>query len=359
MKNTGTRRSSKAASLIALAMLWAGLAGVTDSTRAAGEIPEWLERLTISGLVFGDAYGVVSSHDDAIEGENGFWFRRIYLTFDMEVDDDVDFRLRFEGNSPGDFISDDNIEPFVKDAYLKWKLKNKDVYIGLSSTPTFTAFESFWGYRPVEKTPLDLQRIGSSRDTGVALKGRFNESGRFRYHVMLSNGSGVRGETSEGKKVMAALSFHPSDELFFEIYADTENRDGDTDRSTYQVSAGHSGERWRVGALYSRQHRETGTGTDLDLDIASVFGVLEVKEKITLLARVDRMFDPNPDGDRIAFIPFDPTARSTLVLLGVDFAVRERLSLIPNIEVVFYDTPGGGPDPDDDLIARITLSATF
>ena len=46
-------------------------------------------------------------------------------------------------------------------------------------------------------------------------------------------------------------------------------------------------------------------------------------------------------------------------LVGVDFAVRERFSLIPNLEAVFYDTPGGGPDPDTDLIARVTFSARF
>ena len=353
------KKKVKTSVIGAAGLLLGCLLGTTGLARGSDEVPDWVKRLKISGVVFGDAYGFVASHDAAIEGENGFWFRRIYLTFDTAVADDIDFRLRFEGNSPGDFSSDDEIDPFVKDAYLRWKFNHKELVLGLSPTPTWEAIQKFWGYRSVEKTPLDLQRLGSSRDTGIALKGRFNENGRFRYHVMFGNGSGTRGETNEGKKGMAAFSFHPSDRWFVELYADTENRPGETDRRTYQAFLGHKGERYRCGALYGRQHRETGPGTDLDLDIVSVFGVFELKEKINLLARIDRMFDPNPDGAKIDYIPFDPTARSTLAVVGVDFAVRARFSLIPNIEAVFYDAPGGGPDPDDDLIARFTVFARF
>ncbi|MFQ5720461.1 MAG: hypothetical protein ACE5IK_13015 [Acidobacteriota bacterium] len=334
-------------------------AGAGTPARAGETLPDWVENTTISGLVFGDAYGVLSHHDGAVDGENGFWFRRVYLTFDTKLEDDFDLRLRFEGNSPGDFTRDGKIDPFVKDLYLKWKRENLDLYLGLSPTPTFSALETFWGYRSVEKTPLDLQRLGSSRDTGVAVKGRFGTGDRFGYHLMVGNGSGTRGETDDGKKVMAALSFRPAESWSIEAYADTENRPGHANRTTYQASIGQRHDRYRWGALYARQNRETGPGEDLGLDLVSVFGVVKLKDRLTLLGRIDRMFDPNPEGDKIPYIPFDPSARSTFVLVGLDFAVRPSVSFIPNIETVFYDTPGSSPDPDTDVIARFTFFAHF
>ncbi len=35
------------------------------------------------------------------------------------------------------------------------------------------------------------------------------------------------------------------------------------------------------------------------------------------------------------------------------------VSVVPNVEYVAYRETGGVPAPDDDLIARLTLSVTF
>ncbi|RMH11665.1 MAG: hypothetical protein D6701_14695, partial [Gemmatimonadetes bacterium] len=72
---------------------------------SAQELPEWLQRLKVSGLAFGDIYAVAQHHDADIDGANGAWMRRIYLTFDEKLDDEFSFRLRFEAASPGDFES--------------------------------------------------------------------------------------------------------------------------------------------------------------------------------------------------------------------------------------------------------------
>ena len=81
---------------------------------------------------------------------------------------------------------------------------------------------------------------------------------------------------------------------------------------------------------------------------------------MSVIARVDRMFDPNPDGGRILFIPFDDTAKSTFLLGGVDFAHPEAsVHLIPNVEVVMYDENDAGTTPDTDVIGRVTFLWEF
>jgi len=71
------------------------------------------------------------------------------------------------------------------------------------------------------------------------------------------------------------------------------------------------------------------------------------------------MFDPNPEGDEIPFIPFDPTAESTFLVAGVDWQPVKDISFIPNIEYVKYEQNSDGVTPGSDLIGRITFFWKF
>ncbi len=325
----------------------------------AQDLPDWINRTRISGLVFGDAYAVAANHDEAVEGENGFWIRRVYLTLDNALSEQLAFRLRYEMNSPGDFTTNSKLEPAIKDLYVRWRNGQNDIYLGIAGTPIWGFIEGFWGYRDVEKTPLDLQKMGSSRDFGVAVRGRAGDDGAFRYHAQIGNGSGNKSETNKGKKLALSLGYHPPWGIHLEVYGDFEERPGDMDRSTYQAFAGWGGDKGRFGVMASRQHRQVDTGGSVDLNIVSIFGVIEFHERATLLARYDRMFDPNPSADGIAYVPMDPTAESNLILVGVDVTLDTRFHLIPNVESVFYSDATGPTTPGADVFGRMTFSLTF
>ena len=111
-----------------------------------------------SGHVFGDGYWFAANHDNEAEGANGLWIRRVYLTYDVKQSDNVSMRVRFESSSPGLNSASDKMKPSVKDAYLAWAPNGSKhvIYLGLSGSPTFNSVESAWGYRAVEKTPVDL-----------------------------------------------------------------------------------------------------------------------------------------------------------------------------------------------------------
>lgn len=332
---------------------------LTSFPWAAGaqELPDWVKRTRLSGLVFGDLYTMAANHNADTEGANGLWFRRVYLTVDNQIDSALLFRFRYEMNSAGDFTSDSKLTPFVKDLSLTWSRGRTKVAFGIIPSPTWDLAESFWGYRDVEKTPLDLQRLGSSRDVGVQIRGSVDAGQRIRYTVMVGQGSDVKGETNEGKKGYLSAALYPTKDLFLEVYGDYEDRPGATNRSVLQGLAGIRGAWGRASVLAAHQHRDRADATALNLDLVSGFVVIHAAPRLHLLARVDRMFDPNPEGDKIPYLPFDPTARSTLAMGGVDVEVRKRLHLIPNIQVVAYD--GVTPRPDADLMLRTTFSITF
>jgi cell division protein FtsB len=334
-------------------------AASTEAATAKAQSDEpWQERFKVSGYVFGDAYAVLDNHDPEVEDQNGFWIRRGYLTFDARIAEEWTARLRFEFNSPGDFESDDKLEPFVKDAYLAWKQGGHELNLGLASSPTFEFVEGFWGHRPIEKTPLDLYRMGSSRDIGLAYKGATDDRKVF-YHAMLGNGSGDRAETNEGKKVMAGLGLRPTDALVAQVYADYEDRPGEADRRTLQAFAGWTGSRSRYGLQYAVQDREVEGAPDEDVAVASAFGVWQVTDQGALVVRYDRSFDGYSDADRIPYLRIANDTPFDLAILAWEQKLKRGISLIPNFEYVTYRDNGDTTTPDDDLYGRVTVYFEF
>jgi hypothetical protein len=104
----------------------------------------------ISGLVYADYYYVAANHRDEIVDRNGFWLRRVYLTYEHTLTQALSLRVRLE---------------FV---------------------------EGFLGYRSIEKTPVDLYGWDSSRDLGVALQGRLGAEQRTRSRWATDRGPGRR-----------------------------------------------------------------------------------------------------------------------------------------------------------------------
>ncbi len=101
----------------------------------------------ISGYMFGDYYYFIGNHHEDLEDTNGFWFRRIYFTYDNKLGDthfSTRLRLEMTNNgkySNGEIAGDKMDDPTVKDAYLKYKFSDQAVYVGISSTPTMPSVE--------------------------------------------------------------------------------------------------------------------------------------------------------------------------------------------------------------------------
>jgi hypothetical protein len=358
MASPSVRHSPLLAAVLVLAAPLAAQAPLAPPAPATPAAKPWYEKVEISGLLFGDAYAVVDHHDPDIDGQWGFWLRRGYLTVDFALAKAWSARFRLEVNSPGDFESSTRMTPFVKDAYVSWKDKGHELYLGISPAPTFERVENFWGYRAVEKTPLDLYRLGSSRDFGVAYKGQMAD-GKLATHAMLGNGAGEGGETNKGKKAMLSVAFLPTKGLVIELYADAEDRPDSTDRTTFHSFVGFKGARSRYAVEYATQKREAAEGPDQTVSVGSIFGVWDLGEKLSLLARVDRAFEGIPDAGAIPYLGLAEDTEFDLVLVGLDYRIHRMVSLIPNLEYVSYRETDGHPPPDDDLIARLTLSVQF
>ena len=258
------------------------------------------------------------------------------------------------------------LTPFVKDAYLRWNLHGRQALVlGIQPSLTFDYIESIWGLRHIEKAPLDLYRMDSSRDTGVTLSGPMNETQTLKYAAQFGNESGNNAETDKFKGYRFATRYETNPGFTAELMLAQFNRTKDADRTTAQVFAGYRGRKGRAGVQYSFQKRRAAAGTtsaDVDLDVISGFGVFDVKrQKASIFARVDRFADPCADCSGIDYLPIDTKEAFTLTIAGVEYYIHPSVRFSPNVEWVTYSTPSASTatKPKDDVVGRLTFYWTW
>ena len=319
--------------------------------------PEEAPPYKFSGLVYADYYYVAGNHRDELEGENGFWIRRLYFTYDHTLSKALSLRVRLEVNSKGDFKTTGVNTPYLKDAWLKWAFGAHALTFGLAPTANIDFIDVFQGYRSLEKSPLDLYRWDSSRDFGLLLQGGLGKEKRTRYSFQFGNGSGTGSETDASKAVRGELVHRFAAGLVLEGYADWQDRPDGRDVSTLQAFAGWQAKAWRASLQYGRQERrETGPGaSDLALDFVSAFAWVQVAPRVALLGRVDRNFDPIPNGETMDYMPFSADAKSVFALVGVDVTLAKTVHFIPNVEMTRYNEAADGTRPGADVVPRVTL----
>jgi hypothetical protein len=313
----------------------------------------------ISGLVFGDFYGFVDSHLSTFEDQHGMWIRRAYFTYDYTFTPAITTRFRLEANGNGKLAGGTAV-PFIKDAYLRWTFYGRQqVTVGIQPSLTFDFLEGVWGLRHIEKTPLDLYRMDSSRDTGFTVAGPINESGTFKYQAQFGNESGNSGETDRFKAYRTAVRYEKNPGITIEGMAAIFNRGLNADRITAQVFVAYRAKKARFGFQYSFQRRMAADGSplpDTDMNVYSGFGVWDIKpQKWSVFARVDRMDDPCVDCTGIDYLPIAGTGPFTLTIAGLEYYIHPSVRFSPNVELVNYSQPAVGTKPTKDTVARLTF----
>ncbi|RPI70034.1 MAG: hypothetical protein EHM47_12860 [Ignavibacteriales bacterium] len=333
----------------------------------------------ISGLMFGDYFYNISRDPDilslsntVLSGEkdfNGFQFRRIYLTYDYKISEVFDTRLRVEADQSSN-TSNGKIGIAVKDAYLRWKniFKGSDVIIGLQPPPAFEISESIWAYRTLEKTILDLRGIVSSRDLGISLRGKLDNSGSYNYWFMVGNNSGNSPETDKYKRFYGHFFFKPGENIFVTVYGDLKLRPSFTVNSitlnnndiTTSVFAGYNKkEKYAAGIEGFLQLRENGFSeqgtnsliyrTKQALGI-SAFGSYNFSPHTSAVIRFDH-FDPNIDTD------YKSDSRNYFIFSFV-YKPEPVVFIMPNVLIETYESSEQG-SYDASVTGRITFYYTF
>lgn len=312
----------------------------------------------IKGYFIPEYYFVASHHtggaeEGDLEGQHGFWFRRIYFTFNQKLSDKFSVRVRFEANSKA--YGEATMDPFVKDLFVKYKLGDDSaLMVGMFGPPTYENIENIWGYRYLEKTALDLHKLQSSRDIGISISG----GKKFFYTAMYANFSGNKGEDNEGKGFYGQLGYQTKT-----FYAETNGyyaKDGSKDYFLIQGFTAIMNGWGNIGLNYAYKSQMPDEGENTDTSLISAFGTLKLSDKINLVLRYDHFMDPNLTsvGD---YLPISGTvAPPRLGIVALDFKVHKNVQITPNIKFVFYGNPIAGEEkPGSDFYVNLTGKISF
>jgi hypothetical protein len=307
----------------------------------------------ISGYVIPEYYSAVSNHTgaDGIEGQHGFWIRRIYLGYNTDLGSGWSARIRLEMNSPA--YESFTLDPFIKDAWLKKKLGGGvTLAVGIMDPPSFDRIENFWGLRFIEKTPPDFFKLASSRDFGIALDGK--TKGGLVYTVMYGNYSSNKGETNKGKGIYGRLGYE-----FKSGYVEANAHyagDGNKNKTFLSLFGGLKGSWGRFGVGYNYYDEKPEVGNSQNTGIISGFAVVKISRKTELFARYDHFTDLNLK-DIGEYIPV-PASQfdSRFLMAGLIFKVHDMIKVSPNVKYVFYS---GDNAPDGDFYLNLTALIDF
>jgi hypothetical protein len=348
-----------------------------------------------SGKLWGYAFGdfLYKGHTNSFNMSNtqygstakdltSFEFRRIYLGYDYNISEkfSTQLLLAYEGST---FTSDGYRAFYIKAANIRWKniFHNSDLVIGQMSTPTFaTTSESVWGYRSLEKTIMDMRKIGGSNDVGISLQGKLNDKGDYGYNLMIGNGSGAKPETDKFKKVYGDVYVKFLDQkILLDLGADNEWSQAfpyKKMKTTYKAFLAYQGKNFTMGVEGFEQVQKNNTVytepapsglqdiVDADASGISVFARGTITSKLGFVARYDYY---NPDSkfnaNNVYAASYTGINTESFVLAGLDFAPVKNVHLIPNVWYDMYNNRYSDVNhlsaKSNDLAFRLTVHYIF
>ena len=315
----------------------------------------------VSGYAFGDYFykvdgdssGPGTQYSNLNKDDQGFDFRRIYLTFKKNISDDFSANVTLEGNSGT--TTGGKYGLYFKVIQLTWSnlIPMGKINLGLISPQTYDLEQDIWSYRSIEKTVGDFRGFGNSSDVGVSIMGDFDKKGMFHYFAMFGGGTGQKPVFSKKKKVYGQLSANPTKGLTIAAYGDYETTGEGTETTTLKGTAGYNSPQFNIGAsVYQLMQSNTGSTIDVKPFAFSVFAWAPLTTSknlsVNAFARFD-MYDPDTENSTSGF-------KQNFITAGLDFMPVKNVHFMPNVWVNTYsDKSAANIDRPSDVVARMTF----
>jgi len=144
----------------------------------------------LSFIIAGDigGYTIFEYNDDAFE------INRVYFQYTDDLSDDLFLKIRYDVARDG-ADGDGKFMAYLKNIYVDRNCKNGGrVSLGLIGTNSYGVQENTWGYRFIEKSPLDKNGFTNTADLGIGYSHSF---GNLNINAQILNGEGYKSEQSD------------------------------------------------------------------------------------------------------------------------------------------------------------------
>jgi len=338
------------------AQTFQGLSNIDDKDNKNDDPPG-----KVWGLVFfdyfyktgGDSTSTALEYSGFKKDYNSFEFRRIFLGYDHNISEDffARFVLAYDGN---DKLTNNKRAVLVKDAFLTWKeiFSLSHLTFGLQPTPSFSyETETYWGYRSIEKTSMDLRSVNFSRDMGISLNGNFDAEKNFGYSLMIGTGSGVTAEINKQKKIYGRLAGNFAEKKITASVSGDYEPFGDKDKYTLSAFLGFNSGSFFAGAeSFYQENKAAASGlSETDPLGISIFlrGNL-YKDKVKFFTRFD-YFNDNSSTAQTGFNEY-------FVTTGIEILPHPKIHIMPNLWLNAYSKKNeNSAGRKTDVVPRITV----
>ena len=230
----------------------------------------------------------------------------------------------------------------VKAMYLKYACAEVDKLIPLSrfifgqqKTGLIDFEDNIWGHRSVAKVPVDLYKLDTSADMGLALDMKLpNKLGGI--HFGYFSGEGYKGDTEEEDQekalsLRANIKFTPC--LMLTAYGKFGfKRTADTDNDV--LFGGILSFQNKLVSIAGEFFRRTRRDGDKEQVIAAYATLHAIEKKLDIFARFD-MYDPNTDVDDNGY---------NNIMLGAKYFVAEKTAVSLALGLTMYQASGSDTD---------------
>ena len=275
------------------------------------------------------------SYNSDTKPTNKFEIHRVYLTYKNKITKNLSYKFT---SDVGRFNTgkDNRLSLYLKNALVAWTTDYGKFVFGLQGMNMFGLQEHNWGYRFVEKSPMDLHHFASSADLGLGYYNKFGKKVNFSF--LVTNGTGYKKSETDNYKKYSVQLFYGNSKISkggyniggsfsLEPYKYGTSTDTTTENKVvFGGFAAYSNKRFRLGAEYNIFNQ---SGSQVTANILSVYGNVKMNKSFSLFGRVD-IFDPN-----------SKTANdgSTYLVAGLNFSNHKSLKIAPNVK---YQNPQTG-----------------
>ena len=267
--------------------------------------------------------------EDAVN-DAGFGLKRVYFTYQQELSDNISYKFQTDidyKSSP--------FNVYLKNAKIDWNSSIGKITLGMQGMNIFNVTEKTWGFRFLQKSPMDKYKFSSSADMGIGYSGKINN---LNYSFMYTNGSGYKeNENDEHKKISAQLvygekklvkkdGFNIGMSFSMEPYNCCVSNTTNKNRVLMGYYGGYSGYGLRIGAEFDTYKDD---GTNITQQIMAGYASYKLSDKLEALVYVD-MYDPDTSTENDG---------NTDMIIGVNYRPEKGLTITPNLRT---STPDEG-----------------
>ena len=283
----------------------------------------------ISGVGFYDyTYNLTEGAIGA--DKSSFSLNRVYFTYKNSVSDDISFKFQTDVGNVGEDV---RLTSYLKKAQLDWK-GPINITLGMQGMNMFNVIEKTWGFRFIEKSPMDKHEFSSSADMGVGFSGKISS---LSYSILFTNGSGYKKQETDAykktsiqlvygqKKLVKEYGFNMGTSFSYEPYNPNDTK---TVMSFFGGFANScpifSSNSFRIGGEFDMH---TDSGTDISKQIMALYVSYKAIDNLEGLVYLD-MYDPDTDANEDS---------ETYIIAGLNYYPTKGLTITPNIRITSFE----------------------